>query len=305
MVNSPSFENPETLRVPEQLLRCLPITGCTIGRDGAIRAATPDAAALFGRTGLAGCRADRLVPGADAVLPGLFDRMARGAALPDHHASLGARHFHLAFHPVDADTLGVVATDITRRIEAERQMRAARRRLIATARTDWLTGAYNRRGLDALLHRELRRARRSAKPLAVIAIDIDWFKGYNDIHGHGQGDVCLRAVAGALGSALRRGGDALARYGGEEFVLILPDTDAAGAASVARHCLDAVHDLALPHPGSPRGRISISIGVEIRAPAASPLGIAEAAASLLQRADRALYRAKHRGRDRVEFAWAS
>jgi len=155
---------------------------------------------------------------------------------------------------------------------------------------DGLTGVHNRRHFDERFLAETRRAQRSRSPLAVVLADVDHFKRYNDALGHLAGDDCLRRVAAALRSCLRRPTDLLARYGGEEFVSLLPDTDLAGAIGVAQLMEDSVRALALPHPGI-EGSVTISLGV---AAGGQTQGLVEAA-------DKALYLAKAAGRGRVSW----
>lgn len=161
---------------------------------------------------------------------------------------------------------------------------------------DALTGLPNRRQFDQRLHSEWLRCRRSQQPLAVLMIDIDYFKQYNDHYGHQQGDQCLRAVAQALRAAMGRSYDLVARYGGEEFVCLLPECTQAGAQDKAQHMLQAVRDLHLPHVGAKgtNQEISISIGVAVQVP-----DDAQQATQLLAQADAHLYAAKEAGRNRV------
>jgi diguanylate cyclase (GGDEF)-like protein len=142
--------------------------------------------------------------------------------------------------------------------------------------------------------------RRDSRPLACILVDIDFFKLFNDREGHQAGDECLRRVATALDGVVRRAGDFFARYGGEEFVALLPGTDAAGAEEVAGRMRDAVRALAIAHPASAEGRVTVSAGIAVVVPDST-----RAAAQLVAAADEALYRAKANGRDRVEVAGVS
>ena len=171
-------------------------------------------------------------------------------------------------------------------------------RILATR--DELTGLANRRCLNDALASEWIRARRSDQSLALVMIDIDQFKRYNDHYGHQAGDECLKRVAQAIHSSVGRAGDLAARYGGEEFLLILPDTDAAAAERLAETVRKSVEALDLPHLHAPSGRVTISIGV-----AALGSGFHESVDSLLGAADEALYRAKHGGRNQVQVALAS
>lgn len=160
---------------------------------------------------------------------------------------------------------------------------------------DHLTGIHNRRRFDDYLEAEWKRAVREHEPIALIAIDIDHFKAYNDHYGHPSGDRCLAAVASALRSSATRLTDLVARCGGEEFGCILPATDPDGALSIAEDMLRKVADLAIAHERSPvGGQISISLGVTSVLPQPD-----SSVARLVETADRALYEAKMAGRNRV------
>jgi diguanylate cyclase (GGDEF)-like protein len=161
---------------------------------------------------------------------------------------------------------------------------------------DALTSIPNRRFFIEHLVHELRRGRREQAPLSLLICDIDDFKSYNDTFGHQAGDRCLCTVADLLRESLQRGSDFCARYGGEEFVVVLPNTRLDGALRVAERIREAVSGLGMWHPASPRGIVTISIGVaEEHASTQDPDH-----ESLIRRADEALYRAKERGRNRVE-----
>ncbi len=169
------------------------------------------------------------------------------------------------------------------------------RTLVTLARRDGLTGLSNRRHFDELLSQEFRRARRQELPLALIMIDIDHFKKYNDSYGHPAGDETLRRVASAVESTLRRPGDHAARYGGEEMAALLPATDLDSGHLIAERIRAAVAAEAIPHGGSPMGLVTVSVGVA----AVLPLQRDDMAETLLKAADQALYRAKSEGRNRV------
>jgi diguanylate cyclase (GGDEF)-like protein len=163
------------------------------------------------------------------------------------------------------------------------------------ALTDALTGVANRRSLEARLEIEWRRCRRDRVPLSVIMIDIDHFKLYNDAYGHRAGDNCLRHIAHALGTMLRRAGDMLSRYGGEEFVCLLPGTELEGAVERADEIGRAVERLKMFHGRSPAGTVvTISRGVGSTIPRAG-----SEITELLELADAMLYQAKHAGRNRT------
>lgn len=160
---------------------------------------------------------------------------------------------------------------------------------------DGLTGVYNRRFFDQQLQVELARSIRTDNPLALIMLDIDYFKRYNDHYGHQAGDECLRQIALALKGCLRRPADLLARYGGEEFVCILPETDFDAALDLAASMEQTVRRLQIPHAGSEMAAIlTISLGVAGRGN--DRLDSVEA---LMALADKQLYKAKEAGRGRV------
>jgi len=176
-----------------------------------------------------------------------------------------------------------------------RKLQASNQQLLRLSVVDTLTGVANRRAFDQTLDRIWRSASRHQLELALVMIDIDCFKGYNDSLGHPAGDACLRGVAAGLTNALKRPDDFLARYGGEEFAVILPQTDLAGASVVAERLRLSIEALDIRHPASPlANRVTISQGV------ASILPTREAARfTLISMADQALYGAKTSGRNRV------
>ena len=183
------------------------------------------------------------------------------------------------------------------RLVAQRteELRLANEHLSRLSFVDSLTGLANRRRFDEALEEEWRRARRMQAPLSILIADIDYFKPYNDMLGHLQGDRSLAAVAAVFAGAAGRAGDLAARYGGEEFVVLLPGPDEAAARQVAEAMRAGCEALALPHPASPTGPvITLSLGV------ASCVPTDDASADdLMARADVALYRAKLEGRNRV------
>ncbi|WP_276487076.1 sensor domain-containing diguanylate cyclase [Ectopseudomonas mendocina] len=196
--------------------------------------------------------------------------------------------------------------DVRRRSRVERQLLIAREELLdANARLeilasqDALTGLANRRCFDQALEVEIRRAHRRGSHLALMLLDIDLFKRYNDHYGHLAGDECLRNVANVLKQCMRRPGDLAARYGGEELVVILPNTTAEGAEAVALGFMESLAQCNLPHQGSPFHRITVSVGVASLIP--GPQDSASLAVSLIEAADQALYRAKANGRNRLEI----
>ncbi|MEG0635615.1 MAG: sensor domain-containing diguanylate cyclase, partial [Pseudomonas sp.] len=194
---------------------------------------------------------------------------------------------------------GLLIRAMGRRITVESELRVAQQQLLDSnqklerlAMHDALTGLANRRCFDQTLAEEHLRARRNGTPLALLMIDIDHFKRYNDTYGHPAGDACLQQVAHLLSACIRRPSDLLARYGGEEMAVILPDTGSAGAAIVAQLMLDRLTSERIAHPTSPFGHVTVSIGI---ACATEPT--LDSWPALLERADQALYIAKEAGRN--------
>ncbi|MBW8717922.1 MAG: GGDEF domain-containing protein [Variovorax paradoxus] len=188
------------------------------------------------------------------------------------------------------------------RTEAElRQARDALETLNKTLNTlameDGLTGLANRRQFDVALDSEYSRAARNASTLALIMMDVDCFKQYNDIYGHAAGDECLQTIGRTIARvASRRPGDLAARYGGEELAVLLPNTDVAGAVMLAERIRSAVRELKIEHAGTADGFVTLSAGVDALSPQA---GIGGQPKELIRSADKALYAAKSGGRNRV------
>lgn len=188
-------------------------------------------------------------------------------------------------------------TDVTAAVSRERLLREQALELRVHSHVDGLTGIANRRRFDEYLESEFRRTRRSHSPLSLIMIDIDFFKAYNDAYGHQAGDLCMVRVAKAFSGALRRPGDMVARYGGEEFAVVLPDTDAQGARTIADNLRQAIEGLKIEHVQSKASnRVTISLGV-----ATTTAGRETHPSALISAADGALYQAKHEGRNRVNI----
>jgi diguanylate cyclase (GGDEF)-like protein len=178
------------------------------------------------------------------------------------------------------------------------ELQAANKQLEILSTTDALTGLANRRRFDRYWADEWQRALRQATPLAVIMLDVDHFKAYNDHYGHPQGDVCLRRVGAVLQSTVRRGGELAARYGGEEFVVVLPGVTRQQAQETARAILNAICAAQMPHACSPVATmVTVSLGVAVGVP-----GATDERDHLLKMADVALYAAKNKGRNRVVLA---
>ena len=189
-------------------------------------------------------------------------------------------------------------TVLTLRDVSERK--ALEDQLSAMALTDVLTGLANRRAFDEALDREWRRTLRDGSQMSLLLIDVDHFKSFNDQYGHQVGDDCLRAVAAALTRAVRRPGDTLARYGGEEIAVVLPNTGNVDAVHVANQLRTAIESLQLTHAGNLEGGGVITVSIGAATALARTGGTTGMPAGLLQAADTALYKAKNKGRNRVE-----
>jgi diguanylate cyclase (GGDEF)-like protein len=176
--------------------------------------------------------------------------------------------------------------------QSKYELEEANRRLESLAATDGLTGLLNHRAFQGALLRETKRAERDGKPFALILMDVDKFKQFNDEFGHPEGDVVLKCVAGIL-QECARGSDAVARYGGEEFVVVLPGAGADGAVASAERMR-----YALEKGDWPLRQVTASFGVSVWAPNITP-------AQLIAQADAALYQSKHAGRNCVTLAEAS
>jgi diguanylate cyclase (GGDEF)-like protein len=204
---------------------------------------------------------------------------------------------HMASAHEIAVTLGARIERLLRAEQAMKETNAhlatVNMRLATLATTDGLTGLVNRREFDDALERACRLAARAAAPLSCLLFDIDHFKLLNDSQGHLTGDDRLRQVAACLRERAVRPGDLVARYGGEEFAVVLPDTDSEGAVAVAERLRADVEALALAHPASPRGIVTVSGGVVTSA------GFDADPTSLMQAADIALYQAKSAGRNQI------
>lgn len=187
--------------------------------------------------------------------------------------------------------------DISARKHAEEELQSAYKALEALAVTDPLTRLANRRQFDHCLATEWRRGFREQQPLSLLMIDADWFKSYNDTYGHPRGDSCLKQIAESAQDVVTRAGDLVARIGGEEFAVLLPNTSNEGALEVADRICEALRERKLPHRTNPVGYMTVSVGCATMIP-----GLGQHSATLIQRADDAMYAAKRNGRNQVYSA---
>lgn len=189
---------------------------------------------------------------------------------------------------------GLLYRQIQQLLVAERELNIIRKELEVIAHTDGLTSLANRRSFDVAMDKEWRRATRSQARISLILLDIDLFKQYNDLYGHLSGDDCLVHVASIIAANVNRPGDVAARYGGEEFVILLTDTDLAGAVMVAENIRLSLLNAKILHSASPFGIVTISSGVV----STCKIG-EESQKEFIIKADRLLYAAKSQGRNRV------
>ncbi|MBF7074363.1 diguanylate cyclase [Glaciecola sp. MH2013] len=190
----------------------------------------------------------------------------------------------------------VFIPEMEARISTHIKLKQQTQLLESLAYVDPLTEVSNRRKYNETIQREWARSIRYAQPLAMLIIDIDHFKQFNDFYGHGVGDDCLIKVASELKGVVHRPGDLFARIGGEEFVILLADCGIDGAEKKAQEVINVMGFLNIANQGAPRhDRVTVSIGVAVALPKAG-----DEALNLFQAADEALYEAKHRGRNQFK-----
>ena len=190
-----------------------------------------------------------------------------------------------------------LATSQQALLRSEGKLLEANAQLSELSIRDSLTGLYNRRRFDETLETEWKRALRTGRPLALLMIDVDCFKSLNDSFGHQRGDACLQEIARVLNAQPRRAHDVVARFGGEEFAVLLPDSDAAGALTIAENIRGSVEERQIEHPES---KASVWVTVSIGLCSRTPL-IGQNPGEILYDADMALYSAKQLGRNRVSL----
>lgn len=235
--------------------------------------------------------------GLDRFLPGQLLARLAGTAERSLEIEVDLRTYHVHASAMNGGRLSTATTvlvfrDITKRLQAETELRQIKREMERLAFTDPLTGMHNRRSFMQRLHEECERVRRHGHALSAVLLDLDRFKLVNDQHGHESGDRVLREVARLIGQHSRTC-DVAARLGGEEFVLLLPGTPLEGALQVAERLRVSVG----AHPVRIAGDVTVT--VTLSAGVACMTGTDDDGRALLRRADSALYRAKRAGRDMV------
>lgn len=227
--------------------------------------------------------------------------LTRLSSLSESMQEIAAGNYNIELPPSGSDELGrlgaavqqfhAVAVSASMR---EEKLQALNSQLAELSISDPLTGLANRRRFDALLSEEWSRSLRHGHSMAILMIDADYFKAFNDCYGHQAGDQCLQTVADVIKARVHRPGDLAARYGGEEFCVVLTECTLDGATQVASEIHRAIEQLDLPHLESIYGHITVSIGVASTIPVPG-----QSAAELLKQADLALYEAKAAGRNKV------
>ena len=303
-------DDPGTIQVLAAILAGIGNLAFAISGEDALRMAresVPDLilldAEMPGMSGFRVCellKADRRL----AHVPVIFVTSHREPGLEVSGFELGAADF--IAKPVNAAL-------VLARVKAQLRVKHLADAAHHLAMTDGLTGVANRRRFDESLEREWNSARREGDALALLMIDVDHFKAFNDLYGHPAGDTCLLSLAQAISRACMRPADLVARYGGEEFAVLLPKTSQVGAEHVAQTILDAVDSLAIAHAGSATAaHVTVSVGIAscdansaCWKPVSLDLRIVDRAVArcfamdLVQAADKALYAAKAAGRARA------
>lgn len=251
------------------------------------------------------CLADTVVQGRTDTLDELYETHA---VPEDRNLGLSAENWcvmpraskrlYLAIDagPIYTDDGTLIAVVETLRDMTEQKL--AQIALQSLVNKDGLTGLANRRSFDASIEADCVQGEREGTPLALLLVDVDHFKSYNDTYGHQKGDDCLKSVAKTIGAQVYRPSDLAARYGGEEFAVLLPGVDLDGALGIGERIRQAVVGLGIDHTGNPReGKVTLSVGVAVAVP-----GERLGPAAFISAADRALYAAKAAGRNRIAHA---
>nr|WP_295129768.1 diguanylate cyclase [uncultured Roseateles sp.] len=285
----------------QAFVRATPNGVLTLDTAGHVLELNPACERLFGYSAeeMQGSHINLLF-GRELLRPGraLADTLGEPMEVNAQHRHGEAMTLQLSMAEVHTETTHrfvCILTDLSERKRQELALQEANAQLARQSTTDGLTGIGNRRLFDQSLQQEWQRSARHGQSLACLMVDIDHFKQFNDHYGHVAGDDCLRRVAELLRACAGRSGESVCRYGGEEFVILLAGCDLVQAQLVAQRCLDSLRLAAIEHAASPlRRSLSLSIGVAACVPEAD-----QAAQSLVEQADAALYRAKQAGRARM------
>ncbi|MTJ94173.1 MAG: diguanylate cyclase [Desulfovibrio sp.] len=284
---------------------------CIIDRELRLRAVNERYASLAGKpiTRLLCTHMDEVDIPTRAEVAEAFRILDAGGTIPEKEVIRNGKDYVMSIYGLpdacgEIGSICVFLRDISLRKGLERRLEAANRKLEEMNVKDYLTGVFNRRHFDETLLKEVGRLAREGGVMCVAMVDVDNFKLYNDAYGHLAGDACLARVAKAMGAALLRPADELFRYGGEEFAVIMPQTGREQALGVAERVREAVADLRVPHCKSGFGFVTISIGVAAIDAVNAHFG-QNACEELIRVADKALYRAKNGGRNKIDSGQCS
>jgi len=301
-----------------RVLRSFPVASCLLDREPRYLAANQKYADIFNHdldsiigSPMAHFSPSRFVENALQD----FRTFDSGESVPDHEIELDSKQYLVSVgsiaseQPGEIIAISVALTDITKLKQMEHQLEETNRslsealqKITEIAETDQLTGLYNRHAFEKYVMKEIARIKRTRTPLSAILLDVDFFKAYNDMYGHIQGDDCLQAVAKAIRRGARRSVDFSARYGGEEFIILLPDTELADAIDIANRIGEALAEFAIKHDGSPHQYLSASMGVFCLPHTPPLLDMKSIRELILNSADHALYQAKEKGRNTIHVA---
>ncbi|MCG8273335.1 GGDEF domain-containing protein [Aquamicrobium sp. NLF2-7] len=303
-----------TLEEHQATIRSLPVAACLVDKQLIYLSVSDRYADLFGATvdQLIGRSMVGIVP--DSVISGFqgdFEALENGLETATDELVIDGRMYLATIHPLRHETGAMIATFVTltdisafkRRIAdlsgKFEKLQSFTSKLQELAETDALTSLPNRRGMERFVCTEMRRCRREEKPLSVALIDIDYFKQFNDRFGHLAGDCALNLVGKVIQQSIRRPGDCVARYGGEEFIVILPDTNLAGAQHVCDTIQRAISARAITYESHPCEKLTVSIGIAGVSRIPRDIDLTVLRETLLREADLALYDAKGAGRNNV------
>ncbi|MFT8343342.1 MAG: diguanylate cyclase [Clostridium beijerinckii] len=202
-----------------------------------------------------------------------------------------------SFNIMGSQLTGLVANLEMQVAERTRELEERNEFLQELSFFDGLTGIPNRRRFDEFFNKAFSSSIRNSKPIAILMIDVDEFKKYNDTYGHLKGDECIKNVAAVLKNTIKRKSDMAARYGGEEFIVLLQDTDKDSIIKVSKEIMRGIKDLNMEHVESIYGVVTVSIGIVYDIPNKN-----QNSAEFIAKADEALYYSKNNGKNRVEFA---
>ncbi|MBN7576271.1 hypothetical protein C1H57_23730 [Clostridium sp. 2-1] len=202
-----------------------------------------------------------------------------------------------SFNIMGSQLTGLVANLEMQVAERTRELEERNEFLQELSFFDGLTGIPNRRRFDEFFNKAFSSSIRNSKPIAILMLDVDEFKKYNDTYGHLKGDECIKNVAAVLKNTIKRKSDMAARYGGEEFIVLLQDTDKDSIIKVSKEIMRGIKDLNMEHVESIYGVVTVSIGIVYDIPNKN-----QNSAEFIAKADEALYYSKNNGKNRVEFA---